>query len=598
MCHLSFLVVVIILPVLWLSGEVGHALRNCYFLDDHLFWLQMCISGIARFSTFVSSIFIVWRISALRGKSGSFEYVVGSSVINLIWISTILPDQFFIHQLGTYGCTLTGLWCLKKSMDYSLSARLERMPSPGPRLQRLINLGLLLGVVLFLYSIVSKIRAWSNETSRRWALVPLASGVPVPLGDEGYLGDRAALDGQSNVAGLLDSCGEHSQFSNCLTYLSNHRHSSGGKSGNGIQLKRTAETRPIDDELYLPLPHCNGPQLQYHVEISGSPTPAHLLTLKSYLHTQNTACSHLTVWSTSIDASLYDADRDLVHEYRHLTSTMRRPYFRHHISFRTFALPKRLPVVIDPQWRDYYLSNKRSIIARRVANPKKGEKMTQDGIVRDVNGTEWFVVDDSTQVQYVESGLSRLMKWFVLHVHGGIWLDAKMLLLQDLRPLVGAGEALRPLMIGDASGFKDEFVAVNANSTFTATVIRAGINQGLNYHPDAVRNVLQKENLIGNDGFVVLNPAILGMGGTGVLRQKNIPMQDISPGAFALTIGSEKFKFGKDKEKKSGRHWKDLLVDIGLGDVVKEHDAFFSGERANPYGEKWTRRPIIGIYEN
>jgi hypothetical protein len=63
--YTSLLSIIILTPIVLLSGEVGNIYRNCYFLDVFFHWLMMTCSGIGSWSVFFSTVLLTKTASPL-----------------------------------------------------------------------------------------------------------------------------------------------------------------------------------------------------------------------------------------------------------------------------------------------------------------------------------------------------------------------------------------------------------------------------------------------------------------------------------------------------------------------------------------------------
>lgn len=65
MHHLSLLSLLIFLPILLVSGELGNIARNCYFLDEWWHWFMMACGSLGTFCVFTATILLVKATSPL-----------------------------------------------------------------------------------------------------------------------------------------------------------------------------------------------------------------------------------------------------------------------------------------------------------------------------------------------------------------------------------------------------------------------------------------------------------------------------------------------------------------------------------------------------
>ena len=105
--YLSILSITILLPIVFLSGEIGHMSRNCYFLDLPFFWFLNIAAGL------LGSAIFLWTFLLVLVSSSPFFVTflsVPRSVIQLLILSRFhMPLHSWI---GLFLSLLASLWFL------------------------------------------------------------------------------------------------------------------------------------------------------------------------------------------------------------------------------------------------------------------------------------------------------------------------------------------------------------------------------------------------------------------------------------------------------------------------------------------------------
>ena len=244
---------------------------------------------------------------------------------------------------------------------------------------------------------------------------------------------------------------------------------------------------------------CPGPIVPYHVYWTGPATWRVEVFIKSYLYTQNLACSRLWLW--------LDTDRNptAVHEMLNKDALFARflPLVeRGDIVVMPWKFPARIPLPSGDRDSDrlgYYSTP---------AKPNAcGEKAVADGIVEDVTGQQWLVLTPK-QMTFLPVAVSDAVRFVVLHLHGGAYFDMDVLMLRDMRPLLLPTEhafAERWAAHPHPGDYNTAIMSLSANSSLSTYMLRGGIRMGLNFHPRVLGRMAWKD---GRDReFVMLETA-------------------------------------------------------------------------------------------
>lgn len=591
LCHVSLLVTLILFPILWMSGEIGHMLRNCYFLGDTRFWSYMALGAVSRTLVLSCSILLIWEQSTYLGAPFGYDTVVFLAVVNMLWIKAMLASTAFVQLWGSVGFVFGAIWfqvCRVKSNPiYAIRAFIRaKFHSTGRRKCRRILI-VLLGCLATASVLTIQLNSWKRIPVQIEHINYLPTDTPIPEGPGGFLGGRPPFDSNFDLVDLLRYCNSTSSASSCLGHMSTE-----WVAASLLAKPESLDSHPLQNPSTIAGPphflKCPGQLLNYHILLSGPPSLRHLLQLKSFLHTQNLACSHLTIWSTSIDIFKYGSERSHSPLLMQFGQLVRRPYLRDRIEWKIWDMPARIPLIVNEKslnkidgLSQLAMGNQ---ILRGKTKPSGGEERVRDGVVKDKSdGSEWWIMDGDWKAQFSEKALQRVMMWGILHLFGGIWLGGDgVVLLRDLRPLIGSN---RPMMFrshkkNDAPGigFADSVVAMEANSTVSRVVISAAVNGGMNFHSEALGRVVEMHGLVTNDTMesskmLLLSAALFESEqytySSDTDGEVPLTLRELSHGAFGYTL--------KDDTP-------DPLAQV----VMLEHDAFFAGVRENPYGEIWT----------
>ncbi|KAF2670662.1 hypothetical protein BT63DRAFT_372287 [Microthyrium microscopicum] len=232
---------------------------------------------------------------------------------------------------------------------------------------------------------------------------------------------------------------------------------------------------------------CPGPIIPYHTYWSGTGTWRLEIFIKSYLYTQNLACSRLHIW---------------IDEDRHLTAVDKMmnkdPSFARFLPFiergdvqlKSWTFPSRiaLPKHVDnTDGMGYY---------KNPGKPNtKGETIVADGIVEDSDGQQWLILSPK-QMTFLPQSVSDAVRFVVLHLYGGVFFEVDVLMLRDMRPLLLPAKhsfAGRWAAYPHPGDFNTAVMSLTANSSLSSYLIRGGVRMGLNFHPRVVGRMAWKD---------------------------------------------------------------------------------------------------------
>jgi hypothetical protein len=119
--YTSMLSLMILSPLLLLSGELQDILRNCYFLDVPWFWFLSLLGGLASFAVFSTTLAFVRATSPLTG--------VFVGVPRAAWQMVVLERfRLPVHAwVGVGICWLSSLWFVWVRREESRRWELRRI---------------------------------------------------------------------------------------------------------------------------------------------------------------------------------------------------------------------------------------------------------------------------------------------------------------------------------------------------------------------------------------------------------------------------------------------------------------------------------------
>jgi hypothetical protein len=322
--------------------------------------------------------------------------------------------------------------------------------------------------------------------------------------NDAYLGERPDVDTFANYTRLIEVCrGSATQLERmrnvyeCLKYL-------GGSEKDYFYIpdqrpSKSLSTYPSTEGALKPsrksIGECPGPVQLYHTYWTGPSTWRVELFVKSYLYTQNLACSRLYMWLDS------DGNPDAV------ADMLKDPGFqrflplveRGDIILKAWKFPSRIPlpkgtIEQDPMYKSY-LSSRGTLDEKKNS---KGETYIGDGVVVQKDGSEWIVLTER-QMTFLPVAVSDAVRFVVLHLYGGVYLDMDILLLRDMRPLLLTPDhnfAERWAVHSHPGDFNTAVLSLNANSSLSSYLVRGGVRMGLNFHPRIVGRMAWKDGRV------------------------------------------------------------------------------------------------------
>ncbi|KAI9794579.1 MAG: hypothetical protein M1816_004466 [Peltula sp. TS41687] len=249
--------------------------------------------------------------------------------------------------------------------------------------------------------------------------------------------------------------------------------------------------------------NCAGPVIPYHVYWTGPATWRVEIFIKSYLYTQNLPCSRLWIW--------LDADRNPTAMKDMLqTDPVFAAYLplveRGDIVLKSWKFPSRIPlpgIADNTDGLGYY----------KTPGPPNsdGERLVADGVIEDAEGQQWLTLTPK-QMTFLPVAVSDAVRFVVLHLHGGLYLDMDVILLRDMRPLLLPDPKTGTHAFAERWGahphpgdYNTAIMSLTANSSLSSYLLRGGVRMGLNFHPMVIGRMAWKDER--NEEFLMLETA-------------------------------------------------------------------------------------------
>lgn len=243
---------------------------------------------------------------------------------------------------------------------------------------------------------------------------------------------------------------------------------------------------------------CAGPVIPYHVYWTGPATWRVEAFIKSYLYTQNVPCSRVWLW---LDADRRATAVEDMLERDPLFARLLPLVERGDVVVKAWRFPSRIPLPAGVDEELDRLSEAKHAAAASGGSLRnaEGEMIIADGVVEDAEGQRWLTLTEK-QMTFLPVAVSDAVRFVVLHLYGGLYLDMDVLLLRDMRPLLlpdpQTGQhsfaerwAAHPLP-GD---YNTAIMSLTANSSLSSYLVRGGIRMGLNFHPRVIGRMAWKD---------------------------------------------------------------------------------------------------------
>ncbi|CCX07177.1 hypothetical protein FPQ18DRAFT_35232 [Pyronema domesticum] len=324
--------------------------------------------------------------------------------------------------------------------------------------------------------------------------------------NDAYAGPRRHVDTLANYGKLLEACRgsatglEKMRFVyDCLEYLSKKEDdylflpsdSPASKSDPSYPAVDTAAPASQTN-----IGQCPGPVQLFHTYWTGPSTWRVELFIKAYLYTQNLPCSRLWIWLDSDTNPTAVADMMQDKGFARFLPLVERG----DITLKAWNFPTRIPlpkgtVASDPLYSQI-LAN-RALKSAGSTEEKKIEDLG-DGVIIHPDGSEWIEFSER-QMTFLPVAVSDAVRFIVLHLNGGVYLDMDIMLLRDMRPLLLTPDhnfAERWAVHSHPGDFNTAVLSLNANSSLSSYLVRGGVRMGLNFHPMIVGRMAWKDGRV------------------------------------------------------------------------------------------------------
>ena len=522
--YTSLLASAILLPVVLLSNEPSDISRNCYVLDVKVFWTIFICSGIGSWCVLVCTLLLVQSTSPLTATFLS----VPRSAFQLLVLS---PTRMPLHSvIGVIMCWLSSVW-------FTISKRRERGNWPSNHAKSILLALRNAIIAVILYHGVYQLLYWGHtglvdlkgtpslswkvpntpatNAHANWINRPESAVTP----KDDYLGVRPHVDTVANASMLVAKCRsfykstetDHDGVS-CLSWLASavdeyHVLPEAGRllraseqdprkaeyanaDGHENTLSHYASPDSVELSSMTSIGTCAGPIIPYHVYWTGPASWRVELFIKSYLYTQNLPCSRLWLWVDS-DRNP-DAPDEMLNEDP-LFDRFKPLVRRGDVVVKVWKFPERIALP-----KEFPLANQAK--PEEVAGPPdaNGDVTIADAVVRDMKGRQWLVFPP--RMALFPEVVSDLVRFVVLHLHGGVYCDMDILFLRDMRPLLlpepSTGHhsfAEHWVERSHPADYNTAVMSLTAKSSLSTYLLHGGVRMGMNYHPKVIGRMAWKD---------------------------------------------------------------------------------------------------------
>lgn len=487
--------------------------------------------------------------------------------------------------------------------------------------------------------------------------VPVVDSEPKPLllnsqFQDDYLGARLEPDVNLDWASLMSVCTDSEtglgveDIASCLQFLSadqdKYMNVTENSKASSILSKFTKTGYKFQEKrnpVVSKMNKCNGQIFTYHTYWTGKATWRVELFIKAFLYTQNLSCSRLWIWLDT-DMEPYALARMQYRDvhFERFHGLMKEGY----ISLKAWKIPHKIPL---PRIEDNSAS---ASPLTPVAKSEWEQEVGTEKVIEDGFGDLWLILDHIYKEISTPTQISDLVRFVVLHMHGGVYLDMDILLLRDLRPLLIPNPGsphpdIQPAWAEqwvekaeNPGDYNTAVLSLPANSTISSYLLRGGRRMGMNYHPRVLGLMLWKDGR--RNELAMLHNAIFDPLVTNLRREKTkictVPCHKNFESAFMGEVEEPENEWsnyhgspndlgsGGDLELSSSNissyappnrtmanffhgafayhihnQWKKFPENGSWMDVITQaQDGFFDGTRTNAYGEIWGG-PYLDCYD-
>ncbi len=537
-CNISQLSTILLLPVLLVSGEVPEISHNSYILDVAWIWRGLAATSVLNGLLLTILLLLVRNISPFKV---TFFHVSSFGILLLILDVAKGPQGWISLFVSALSCA--ALVAIKQE---------DKVKSKMSALRNVIisirNILLAIAIYTAIYQarhlivegLVSKNLASPFGAEEQDIHLPRPGPLPkiskpmIKIYDD-YLGPRPHTDTVADVPLMVAKCNEVAgglgvdDIVQCLAFLENEEREyfdSPEKSLAENQTSVTKESRQSEDFNNKAVSESKsgaykgarkGSKILYHVYWTGPGTWRFELFIKAYLYSQNVPCSQLWIW---VDSDIDPQAREnmllrdkVLHHFRPLMDSG-------DIVVKNWTIHARIPVPGGIQALD------------TPGTPQKGYPNAQgevsigDNLVQDAAGMLWLVPNPIYKSTASTVAVSDAVRFIVLHLHGGVYLDMDVLLLRDLRPLIlsdsrtGAQTAFAEQWVERCApaDYNTAVISLPANSSLSSYLVHGGLRMGMNFHPKVIGRMMWKDGR--NDELAMLHNAVFDPLVTNLRRER------------------------------------------------------------------------------
>ncbi|BFZ54013.1 hypothetical protein PYCC9005_001044 [Savitreella phatthalungensis] len=342
---------------------------------------------------------------------------------------------------------------------------------------------------------------------------------------------------------------------------------------------------------YQPEAFCNrtDPAI-FHTYWRGPLTWRVALMLKSWLYTQNLACSEWNLW--------LDCDWDPLAEVHARSSHILAPF---------------LPLVEEGIIRLRHWNYPDSVyVPRRYQQDLEFDEQDRAYFKPNLIPTGPVAVSDS-------------LRFMVLHEEGGLYADMDTIFLRDMRPLMLDDRVAFAERWGGHSGdweYNTAYLRLQKHSNLSSTIMQAGVRMGMNFHPSVIGKMLTKigrredllmfesalfdplwtenDNMRWGDCCVPCLPVHKSWfagevkGEWSSFTGPAVVVLQPEDGSYTVPNNKTLSNFYRGAFTHHIHNMWDRQCEIGswCWVAIQTYDEFLAGHRPNPYGEMWSRKLI------
>ena len=283
---------------------------------------------------------------------------------------------------------------------------------------------------------------------------------------------------------------------------------------------------------------CPGEIVSFHVYWTGPATWRFELFVKAYLYTQNLPCSRLWIW---LDEDLHPGAVETILCSDPVFARFLPLVHRGDITIKPWKFPSRIPIP-----KDTIAENTTGLYITPHSSPNEDETFISSELLLDANNDTYLAIPPTlgtiTPVQ-----ISDAVRFIVLHLHGGIYLDMDVLLLRDMRPLLLPHRAFAEQWVERCppSAYNTAVISLPANSSLSSYLLRGGVRMGMNFHPLVIGRMMWWEGR--NEELAMLQNAVFDPLVTNLRRKGSdvctVPCHKNFESAFMRVVEEPEFEW-------------------------------------------------------